>query len=41
MAIVWAILILVFFAILSLGIVIGLLISPAIAKVIRYNKEND
>ena len=41
MAIVWAILILVFFAILSLGIVIGLLISPAIAKVIKYNKDNN
>ena len=40
MAIVWGILLLAVASLISLGVVIGLLISPAIAKAIKYNKSD-
>ena len=40
MAIVWGILLFAVTSLISLGVVIGLLISPAIARVIKSNKDN-
>ena len=36
MAIVWGIVLLIVFSLISLGVVIGLLISPAIADAIKF-----